>query len=679
MNRPLRTGAIGVILRVTRFPFLYVLLVGAFAAAAGGLVGTTYGLHNLFIDESVTYGADYFRNRPSFLTQICISLAILFAWAAPALLDNSAAEGRLGDRVRAYARFDFPAMLALNGLVCAIVLWLQVREIGADSVRHAQITYSLFGFGAGVAVCTVITAAVLIGAYYTAIRPIWILLIAYTLIIAGAMLHGKLIPAVSLFVLLSLIALVYTGIKLLPEQFRLLAVLTMVSLLVVGYAFSKSSEFPGISDERGVSYYTHRVKPEKSNAQQDVGGLAPVGTLEAWKQTLGNRPAKLVIVTTSGGAYRAAFWTSIILDELISRSVPAGPLAGFDRNIRVMTGASGGMVAAAYFAATAQQGSSIHSTITGKMIADIEASQTFPAEFWTAYPISRDTLSQVTQQLIQRDLPGSLLPWMAKSDRGQVLEGSWRTLDATFASLLPGEAAGWRPSLILSPMVVETGAPLLISNLDLAQMSRGDSAYLTFFELFPGSREGFRLRTAVRMNATFPFASPIVDLPTTPPRRVVDAGYFENFGIATAVQFLNMPSVMKWIKENTSGVAIVQIRSSKTEAPVSERKPDCKGLIPVEREPGAFDWLTGPLEAAASSREVAMLVRNKHELSLLIDLYGKELITNVMFENTARSSLSWYLPQTEFDCLLEEAKSEYNAASFGKLESWWNGVPPAAR
>ena len=51
------------------------------------------------------------------------------------------------------------------------------------SVRHARdhVFLACFGFGAGVAVSPLwLTAAVLIGAYYAAIRPIWILLIAYT-------------------------------------------------------------------------------------------------------------------------------------------------------------------------------------------------------------------------------------------------------------------------------------------------------------------------------------------------------------------------------------------------------------------------------------------------------------------------------------------------------------------
>ena len=42
-----------------------------------------------------------------------------------------------------------------------------------------------------------------------------------------------------------------------------------------------------------------------------------------------------------------------------------------------------------------------------------------------------------------------------------------------FRELAAGEAEGWRPSLVFSPMLLEDGRRLLISNLDLAHYSRG--------------------------------------------------------------------------------------------------------------------------------------------------------------------------------------------------------------
>ena len=75
----------------------------------------------------------------------------------------------------------------------------------------------------------------------------------------------------------------------------------------------------------------------------------------------------------------------------------------------------------------------------------------------------------MVRRLIDGDLPRALLPWFHQTkDRGRTLEDQWKTLDqVTFKGLREGEKAGWRPSLILSPMIVETGRRLLFSNLDL--------------------------------------------------------------------------------------------------------------------------------------------------------------------------------------------------------------------
>src|SRR5262249_42152520 len=193
--------------------------------------------------------------------------------------------------------------------------------------------------------------------------------------------------------------------------------------------------------------------------------------------------------------------------------------------------------------------------------------------------------------------------------RGHVLEEQWTTLDRSFAAIRDGEAEGWRPSLVFTPMVVETGRRLIFSNLDLFGLTEaravdrddvsllpsdrdrvaGDGARtqeigagrlysrttVEFFRAFPAIYDGpgsdapadpedvFKIRTAARMNASFPYISPAVSLPVWPPRRVVDAGFYDNFGVDLALvwAFLNR----RWIRGNTSGLALVQIRAFESE------------------------------------------------------------------------------------------------------------------
>ena len=137
-------------------------------------------------------------------------------------------------------------------------------------------------------------------------------------------------------------------------------------------------------------------------------------------------------------------------------------------------------------------------------------------------------------------------------------------------------------------MVVESGRRLLISNLDLSRQAEArplDPSRLSdddgvmaaaarlyprsaieFFRIYPDAWPTFSLQTAVRMSATFPLASPAVSLPFDPPRRVVNAGYYDNYGVDLATSWIYVHQ--EWIRENTSGVALIQIRAYPSEQAV---------------------------------------------------------------------------------------------------------------
>jgi hypothetical protein len=60
------------------------------------------------------------------------------------------------------------------------------------------------------------------------------------------------------------------------------------------------------------------------------------------------------------------------------------------------------------------------------------------------------------------------------------------------------------------------------------------------------------------MNATFPYVLPNVWLPSNPVIDVMDAGIRDNFGQETTLRFID--NFKDWIKNNTGGVVILQIR-----------------------------------------------------------------------------------------------------------------------
>jgi hypothetical protein len=304
-----------------------------------------------------------------------------------------------------------------------------------------------------------------------------------------------------------------------------------------------------------------------------------------------------VVVAVSGGGIVAATWTSICLTELERR------YAGFPSHVRIISGASGGMVGAAYYAATLLR------TPVGRRTEDDRRA--------IVENISKDSLTAPVSQLLLSDLPRTFWPRRQSWDRGRVLEAEWeknsgRDLAHTFRDLAAAEADGKVPSLIISPTVIEEGSPLLISNLDLATVRGG----MEFFKLFPRAR-GLRLSTAVRMNAAFPYVTPATSLPTIPPLRPVDAGYYDNYGVTLAAEWMTRGNDEAWSKlleGNTSGIVLIQIRAYPLGA--AERRG------PLSWIADGAQGLTSPVEGYTTVYKKAMLSRNQGKIDELEGYFG---------------------------------------------------------
>ena len=392
-------------------------------------------------------------------------------------------------------------------------------------------------------------------------------------------------PAIALCVLVSLGAVGYELLCMLRPECRFIAlvlILVLISALRCSYFRRK---FPGMDPYYEIPVRLDEVEREVADGHippgPNPGLLNDRSILESWAMSLRRGRAekpRLVLVTVTGGAYRAAFWTTLVLEKLSTID------EAFLTHVRLITGASGGMVGAAY-------------VVCGKTCNDADTSST-STECLTKQT-GCDSLTPVVSQLLRVDLLRGLWPWAYKKDRGVVLEDEWQSLNVTFNSLREKEELGESPSLVISPMIVETGRRLLISNLDLygltdsqarsrdgvsreeADGSRENKmtyrrywrSAVEFFRGFPDCYQTFKVKTAVRIGASFPYISPVVSLPVSPPRRVVDAGYYDNYGVNLAVQWAHLNH--NWIRDNTSGLAIIQIRALRrdgTEEPLG-REP----------------------------------------------------------------------------------------------------------
>jgi len=696
-----------------------------------GVIGSGMGLQNIFHEDAELIGryrdrdrSRIYWNSPAIFGQASAVAFLVLIWGFAYTLGNDAGGApermSMGTTVALQILFSAPISLAAGAFrLTRAVGPLQEGEWWRCLIGAAIGVIGAFAIlGAGFVVSEAILAACPTAGRWAPTVGLAVPSLAVVMVVLG---YRKLLPVMALVCLLALLAILYALISVVPGYLQLFAIAAAAIVIVlangwlaqlVGLEAPLKFEIPGIVDSNGDSHYrrgrrfdltaadgaappgltgldalrvwTQRAEKVKSRRALTADGtpapregmVDPLAALEAWHARVsahqGDKP-KLVLVATSGGAYRASFWTALVLDRLFGLD-GAGELAGFRDNIRLITGASGGMVAGGYLAALADVQGTAPASIVAAMERDILAAQDLGGTavpgypYPTRYPIPRDSLSAVAQQLVQRDIPGLLWPFPQRTDRGTVLEDQWTSLDRPFSALMAGEAAGWRPSIVFSPMLVETGQPLLIGNLDMEQIREdiyGET--VAFFDWFPGSRDHFKVKTAVRLNASFPYVAPAAALPTRPYRRVVDAGYYDNYGVDIAVAYLSRPRLRDWIIANCSGVALIEIRAFPFPLPEDER-------------PGwlarGFQWLTTPLEGLLIARGSTMRFHNRQGVRRLRDAYreitGRDFVVNTIFEVSSKTSMSWYLPGRELDEMRAALDHPVNADATQRLLGFWS-------
>ncbi len=466
------------------------------------------------------------------------------------------------------------------------------------------------------------------------------------------------LPCVSIFSLAVIVVLAFEALaRLGGPAAQLLWIGAFIWIWLANGRFAKY-RLPGFE-----SLYDVRSDPRSAPVGGTPGGHAqrvkPLDALQTWHAKVARSPEEkpiLVLFATSGGAYRAAFWTSLILDRLIAGSREEEPRwPGLDQNTRLVTGASGGMVAGAYFVAMSAE-NKLEEGVTCRIIGDTRRALRKRSQ--RQHPIGRDSLSPVMHQMVRSDLWHSFIPSSPRWDRGRMLEAQWETLNRSFETLREGEEAGLVPSLVFSPMLVESGALALMSNLDLGALRRRSTrihdrpdaeldASVEVLDQFEGTQAKVTLATAVRLSATFPYISPAVSLPTRVDRRVVDAGYFDNYGIDIASGFLEDPDVRDWVQAKCAGVAIIEVRAFEGQ--------------PLTRRPSAlaraWHFLTSPPEALFSARRASQVFRNNQQLRALVDRFGRaegaagDFLRVFTLEAVSDVSMSWYLRLDELEAL----------------------------
>lgn len=401
----------------------------------------------------------------------------------------------------------------------------------------------------------------------------------------------------------------------------------------------------------------------KSDVESDRKNMIHI--LDNWKKKQGNDKPLMLVICVSGGGHRSATFTMKVLQQLDSISNGAILNKTF-----LITGASGGMMGAAYFRELFLQrlkGKPLH--LQDKSFVD---------------DIAGDLLNPVFSSLFARDLIApaqkfNVGPYRYVKDRGYAFEQKLNFdtrgyLDKQIKDYAEDEKKANIPLIFFNSVVTRDGRKMLISTQPVRFMMQGredtsrippvDPDVIDFNSFFEKQDPGnLRVLTALRMNATFPIVLPNVWLPSNPVVDVMDAGLRDNYGQETALRFLE--SFDDWIQKNTGGVVLIQIRDREAggwEAPyVSDNITDniTKPFLLLQHNwYKMMDYFQNDMMSYYAELK-------EHNIHKFIFQYSSSNVEN-------KAALNFHLTQSEKNDIISSVNNPYNKESFTRLFRFMN-------
>jgi predicted acylesterase/phospholipase RssA len=358
-----------------------------------------------------------------------------------------------------------------------------------------------------------------------------------------------------------------------------------------------------------------------------------------------------IVVAASGGGIQAAAWTTRVLTGL------ADDRADFQSRVRLISGVSGGSVGAMHYLTQQASCSPVGSEnrVTSRPDALKHAMES--------------SLHAAGWGLVFQDLPRTVVPFLMSPlvNRGSLLEDAWKrdrrlaedaskdgspALMSNWGAHVPSGAC---PGVVFNAMVAETGEPMLFSTALLpASLER-----FAFERHYPDL--DLKLATAARLSAAFPYVSPAAHAqhdtkpsatgaaanPRQGHRHIVDGGYFDNFGVATAVEWLNAELIQleKDGQPLPTRVMLVEI----CEEPSCSSSVPAGALTPGGPRRSLPYQLYAPLSALYQMRGAAQRARNRWHVRLLQQRWGPRVtIESALFPYPSEAGpMSWHLSEAE--------------------------------
>lgn len=478
------------------------------------------------------------------------------------------------------------------------------------------------------------------------------------------------IPAgASMFLLFSIIIMITGALSFWLRGWRTAIFITL--LFVINYLFSfnffkAENKAYGLNYDGKKAIYSYETLREQTYLTtylKDKENTLQI--FENWKNKFEinkqkiNKP-KMVFINVSGGGLRSAVWTMRTLQMVDSALY--GRL--FNQTF-LITGASGGMIAAAYYRELylQKQHNKIVSCADNKYLNNI----------------ANDILNPLIFSIVVNDLFLRLQKvkdgeYEYPKDRGYIFEQQLnKNTDYLFDKRLKDytypEKQALIPMLIITPTIINDGRKLYISSQPVSylireftglEFSKSNLDGIDFYHFFEKQNsQNLKFTSALRMSSTFPYVTPNVTLPSDPQMEVMDAGVRDNFGLETSIRFLYV--FRNWIKENTSGVIFVQIR-------------DTRKVLPIEKKSGEsiFEKLTNPLSGFYTNWAKFQDYNQDNIIQYATSWLGTELEV-VRFQYmpsniNEQASLSWHLTSREKQNILNSIYRYENQKSILRLK-----------
>jgi hypothetical protein len=431
-------------------------------------------------------------------------------------------------------------------------------------------------------------------------------------------------------------------------------------LHVENYAYGLNYDMP----KAEYSYDNFKIMDKQySNLNKDIDATLQI--LNKWKVKNTSfldptKKPKMVFINVSGGGLRSSLWTLSTLQFI--DSLLAGRLL---KETQLITGSSGGMVGAAY----------LRELFLEKQKHQITSY--YSKEYQTN--ISKDVLNPIAFKVATSEW---LFPMQSfvldghrySEDRGSAFEQKLEeNINYVFDNkrlddYQLAEANSYIPMMVFSPSIVNDGRKMLISPQGISYLTMSPktdkTTYNKLFDAIEYSRffreQGAKntlFTSVLRMSATFPYISPVVSLPSEPRIEIMDAGLRDNYGLETSLRFIK--AFNDWIKENTSGIIIIQMRDKHKNIPIDENPSQTLGQA-LTRPMGSFYGHLFEVQDYNQNQQIQMA-----------DLWCKSQIDIIDLELrnelNDRISLSWHLTNKEKKKVLASLQLPENQEAIKRL------------